>query len=221
MASLFDNVVDRTKVWRGAARIVYAPSGTSFPGKLESVIQPAVPADPDATAYALAAAWSDLGGTNKSGVTVTRSFEGKAGVEVDQLTYDLFEGDPEKWDMEVKTELVHTDTATLAVAWELPASASIGADTTGPDYSVAQVKQDLSAPTSLTERLLAVIQQHPTTNNLRVLVFRKAKIAPESMDTVISSGDGSTVPVTFNLDADTTIDSDEDPFGVVFEETTN
>jgi len=109
MATLFDSVVTQNNVWRGAGRVVYAASGTSFPGALDSIIQPATPADPHGVAYTLGGDWNDLGGTTEDGVTVTREFEGQDGVPVDQLKYQLFEGDPDIWRMRVGMSLLETD----------------------------------------------------------------------------------------------------------------
>jgi len=221
MSDLFDSVVNSDRVWRGASRFLYAASGTSFPGKLESVIQPSSPNDPDATAYALGTSWNDFGGTGTEGIEIVREFEGQAGIEVDQIPYDLFEGDPTKWSMRVSGTLKHTDPATLAIGWELPSTVSIAADDTGPDYKVAQTKVKFSAPTSLTERLLAVVQEHPDNGNLRVFVFRKAKLTPAARALAISASDGSELPIEFDCKADTTIDSDEDPFGALYREDTS
>ncbi len=218
MGTLFDNVVDKSKVWRGAARLLYAPTGTSFPGCLESVIQPKTPADPHAVAYALTSPWVDFGGTTEDGITIAREFTGMDGVPVDQLMYNLFEGDPTNWTMRAGANLLHTDVATLAIAWELPATVAIGADT-GPDYKVAQSKLLFSAPTELTDRLVAAVQQHPDEDNLRVFVFRSAKLSPAAREMVLRKTAGTSLPIEFELEPDTTVDADQDPFGALYEET--
>lgn len=110
MATLFDTVVDSDKVWRGAGRVLIAPSGTSFPGRLEEIIQPKTPQpNSHASAYALGTGWVDIGGTNDDGVAVTRGFEGEEGVVVDQLKAPLFAGDPKTWSMQASMTMLHTD----------------------------------------------------------------------------------------------------------------
>lgn len=219
MGTLFDSVVTESKIWRGAARVLIAPSGTSFPGVLESVIQPKTPATGShAVPYALGNAWTDIGGTSEDGVAITRGFEGEDGVAVDQLKAPLFEGDPRSWTMRVGLSMLETSYDKMAIAWELP-TASVIAAGTGPDYNVAQHKALFSAPDTLTERLLAIVQQKPqSSGELRAFVFRKAKLAPEDSELAVQSGEASGLPVTFNCHADTTIDNDADQFGVMFEE---
>lgn len=219
MTTLFDNVVTSNDVWRGASRFLYAASGTSFPGKLESVIQPSSPNDPDASAYALGSGWTDFGGTTKDGVTINREFEGADGVTVDQLKYQLFAGEPVSWKMMVSATLSQTSQTNLRIAWELPATRSIAADASGPDYKVAQTYLKFSAPDSLTERLLAVVQQHSENSNLRVAAFRKAVLTPESREMIIQSSEASNIPIQFECKADSSVDNDEDPFGGEFVET--
>lgn len=213
MADLFDSVVSKTKIWRGAGRIVYAASGTSFPGRIESIINPST--------FALNASWSDIGGTSEDGVTVTREFEGRDGVMVDQLPYPLFAGDPHNWKMSCGFELLETDIAKLQIAWELPASVALTSGSGPTDYGIAQTKVGLSAPNSLTQRLLAVIQEQPEDADLRVIAFRKAQLTPEATELVMASSDPSGLAITFDCQADSDIDDDSDPFGAVFEETTS
>ncbi len=219
MATLFDTVTDKTKVWRGASRVLIAATGTSFPGLLESVIQPKTP-QPNShkVGYAVTSPWTDIGGTTEDGVTLSREFEAQDGVVVDQLKYALFEGDPKTWKMTAGFTMLHTDYPSLAIAWELPSAATIAANTAGPDYAVAQHRAKFSAPDTLTDRLLAVVQQHPTSESLRVFVFRSAKLAGEASELAVKGSEASGLAVSLNLFADTTVDNDQDPFGEMFEE---
>jgi len=218
MASLFDNVVDSAKVWRGAALVLWADETQSFPGKLESVIQPKTPNDPHATQYAIGSGWNVMGGTTTDGVTITREFEGQEGVEVDQLTTPLFQGDPTGWTMQVSFSLLHTDPSSLKIGWELPAIETIAANTSGPDYKVAQKKAKFSAPSLLTEYRLAVVQQHPSTEKLRCAVFRRARLLPEAKEMSMSKADASAMPMTFSCQPDTAVAQSADIFGALYEE---
>jgi len=205
MATLFDSVVTSGNIWRGAGRFLYADSGTSFPGELESVINPST--------FVLGSGWNDFGGTTEAGITITRTFEGFEGVNVDQLTYRLFKGEPTDWEMSVAAEMLETDPDNLEIFFELPTSA----DHTGT--SVSQKHTAFSAPTTLTERMVAVVQEHSENDNLRVFVFRQAKPTPESMEIMISKDEASAVPVEFELEADTDVADADGPFGMLYRET--
>lgn len=217
-AKLLSNIVAQNNVWRGAARVVYAASSQSFPGKLESIIAPSTPKDPHATPYALADGWSDMGPTTTDGVTVTRGFEGEDGVEVDQSNVALFEGAPSSWDVTLAFTLAHTDPDSLAIAWELPTKRSYAKDESGPDYKVAQTYSKLAAPTALTSRRIAFIQQHPTTSLLRAFVFRDVTLAPGESELILNRANASFMPMNLVANPDTDVSEAEDIFGGIFEE---
>lgn len=202
MATLFDSVVTEGNIWKGATRLLYADDGTSFPGELESVIHP--------TTFVLSAGWNDFGGTTEDGVTITREFEGSDGVDVDQLNYPLFEGDPTRWLMSLSASLLETDPDNLAIVFELPAATDVSGSV------VEQKKMVFNAPTSVTERVVAAVQQNPTNDNLRVFVFRQAQPTPESRELVLSKSEGSAVEITFSLEADSAIADADGPFGVLY-----
>jgi len=204
MATLFDSVVTEGSIWKGAARLLYADDGTSFPGELESVINPST--------YALADGWNDVGGTTEDGVTITREFEGSDGIAVDQLAYPVFEGDPTRWMMSLGSALLETDPDNLAIVFELPAATDVSGS------SVEQKKLVFNAPTTLTERMIAAVQQHPENENLRVFVFRQASPTPEAREMVLSKSEGSAVPITFDCSADPAVADADGPFGALYRE---
>lgn len=205
MATLFDSVVTEGNIWKGAARLLYADAGTSFPGELESVINP--------TTFALQSGWNDFGGTTQEGVTITREFEGSDGVEVDQLAYAIWDGEPDEWSMYLAASLLETDPDNLAIVFELPAA------TDHAGSSVSQKHVAFSAPTSLTTRMIAAVQQHSENENLRVFVFREAKPTPDSRDLLMAKTEGTAVPIQFELEADTAVADADGPFGMLYRET--
>lgn len=206
MATLFDSVVTEGNIWKGAARLLYADDATSFPGEMESVINPET--------YALGEGWNDFGGTTEDGVTITREFEGFDGIGVDQLGYPVFEGDPAEWSMALAASLLETDPDNLAIVFELPAATDVSGS------SVEQKKLVFNAPTTLTERMVAAVQQHSENDNLRVFVFRKAQPTPESREMVLAKSEGTAVPITFDLQADTDVADADGPFGALYRENT-
>jgi len=204
MATPLDSVVSGARIWKGAAPLLYANAGTSFPGEIESVINP--------TTFALGSGWNDFGGTTQDGVTITREFEGSDGIEVDQLAYTIWDGEPDEWSMMLAASLLETDPDNLAIVFELP---------TAVDHSGTSVEQKhvaFSAPTSLTTRMIAAVQQHSENENLRVFVFRDAKPTPDSREMVLAKTEGTAAPVEFELEADTTVADADGPFGMLYRE---
>jgi len=217
-SSYLSSVVESDNVWKGPCRLLWAAAGTSFPGVLESVIQPKTVAGGHLEAYAVSADWNDFGGTSEDGVTITREFEAEDGIPVDQLNYNLFEGDPTNWQMRMAATLLETDYQNLVMGWELPTARTLAVDASGPDYNVAQKRVDFSAPTKLTERLMAAVQQHPETDALRVFVFRKAVLGAEGMEMQLSGGTVTGLAQSWMCKADPDVDQLLGAFGKLFEE---
>lgn len=205
--------VTRTKVYKGSGRLVISDPDTltSFPGALESIMNPASPAT--GTAYALADGWTDLGPTTEDGIIIRREAELDDGIPVDQRNTNLDEGEPEKWTMELETTLLHTDLDNLMYAWEGGTKRTIAAS----GSNVAQHSLDLDAPASFTERMAAVIQEDPSSGKLRCHVFRQA-IPQVSGEMNIQKGEATGLPFTLKLKADETISEGSGQFGKVFEE---
>ncbi len=202
----------RTEIYKGAARIVISNPTilTSFPGRMESVINPAVPIS--GTAYALASGWVDLGPTNTDGITVGRSADLSDGIEVDQRQANLDEGEPDGWEMSMEAVLLHTTLANFNYTW---AAGTQRAHAVGDQ--VAQSSLTLDAPTSFTERMIAAIQQDAKRNQMRVIVFRKAVPQADS-EMVMTKTDPSELPATFTLRTDPSVDTGAGQFGIIYEE---
>jgi len=213
MAQMIDSItVTRTKIFKGASRLMYAPEGTSFPGILEHIMNPAVPAA--GAAYALDSDWTDLGPTTEDGVTIRRSTDLSDGIPVDQRQTNLDEGEPEKWTMELETALLHTDLDTFQIAWEGGNKRTVA----GSGSNVAQHALDLDAPFTFTERLLAVAQEDPKSGGLRIFAFRSAIPQVDGSEVVVQSSEASSLPLKFKLNADTAVSEGDGQFGKIFEE---
>jgi len=208
--------VTRTKIYKGAARLVVSDPDllTSFPGRLESVMNPAEPIT--GTAYALATGWVDLGPTTEDGVTVRREAELSDGIPLDQRTTNLDEGEPEKWAMTAEATLMHTDLETIQKAWEGGTLRSYPEDAA----HVAQHALDMDAPSAFTQRMAAFIQEdpHPDSEKLRVFVFRQTTPAVEGTEMNLQSKEATGLPLTLNLKADTSISEGSGQFGKIYEE---
>jgi len=206
--------ITRSKIYKGACRLVYADPTmyTSFPGRLESVMQPGTPADAGATAYELAHGLYDVESTNEDGVALRRVAELSDGIPIDQRSFALDEGEPEDWDMEAEFTLMNTSLEMLQIAWELGTLTAQAADAT----HVAAHKLSIGAPKSFTERMAFLVQEDPKTTKLRCFAFRIAKPQVDS-ELNIQKTDASGLPLTLKLSADPAI-TDDDPFGCIFEE---
>ena len=211
---LIDNVtVTRNKIYKGAGRLVVSDPDvlTSFPGVLESVINPASPKS--GAAYALADGWTDLGPTTEDGITLQRTISASDGIALDQRKSNLDEGEPEDTTMSLETELLHTDLDTLKIVWQGGNKRTIADAGT----NVAQHSLDFDAPQTFTERMLAVIQEDPKSGKLRVFAFRKA-IPDVDSELVIQSNEATGLPASFMLRTDTTVNEGSGQFGKVYEE---
>lgn len=200
---LVDNItVTRSKIYKGTAYVVYG-NLASFPGELESVINPST--------YALAVGLTALCPTSEDGVTIGRSAEVSDGIAVDQKRTNLDEGEPDGWTMQAGMTLLENDVDTIKIVWQTPDPVAVIGSV------VNQNSLPLGAPTTFTERQLYIIQEDYYNGRMRVFAFRKAVVQPDG-DMNIQSGDASGIPVTFKLRADETLAEHHGPFGFIFEE---
>lgn len=202
---LVDNItVTRNNIFKGACQIaVSTASYTSYPGELESVINPST--------YALAAGLTALGGTSEDGVTLRRSASLSEGIPVDQRQFNLDEGEPESWEMEAEMTLLETHVENLQIAWE---GGDIE-DITGS--SVTQKRLPLAAPDTFTERMLFIIQEDAKTGRLRVGALRETTPMVDGSEMTMQSGEASGVPLKLKIRADEDIAEHRGPFGNIFE----
>jgi len=201
--ALIDSItVTRNKTFKGASYVAYGTLA-SFPGALESVINP--------TTYALVGGLTALCPTSEDGVALTRSADSQDGFAVDQKTTMVDEGEPENWAQEVSFTLLDSTVDVLAVVWEAGTPATIVGS------AVTQKRLSLGSPASYTERQLYIIQEDPVTLRMRVFAFRKAVPQVDS-EMNIQRTDAAGVPVTFKCRADTTQAEHRGPFGYIFEE---
>jgi hypothetical protein len=208
MASLFDNVVSESKVYKGAGRIVWgaktSDGGPAFPEKIEDVI--------NLDTFVLASGWTDLGATTRDGVSVTRSVEMEDGVETDQLAVAILTGTPKKWAGQVGCSMLHTDVASLQLAFESPAASEVGGSE-GTQYKLA-----VGSPTALTERQMCVIQKHSSENRYRMLAFRRLIMASNEIELALQAENASKIPMKWDMNPDLNEEAMENMF-VVYEMT--
>ena len=201
--SLIDNVsVTRNQVYKGSG-VLALGTLTSFPGELETVINP--------TTYALGNGLTIYAPTTEDGVTLNRTAEVSDGIAIDQRKANLDEGEPEGWSMECGVTLLRTDAQALAMAWELGTVESVTGSV------VSQTVTPISAPATFTERELYLIQEDAKTGRLRVFAFRKAVPQPDG-DLNAQSEEASGLPITFRLREDTSVAEADGSFGKIFEE---
>lgn len=190
MSNLFDGVVVEDEVYKGAGRIVYAPSGTAFPTAISDVI--------DTSSYSLTSAWDDLGGTSEDGIRIVRGCDVDEGVKVDQINSSILKGRAINWRGKVSMNLLQSQLEKLQIAHE---GSTIS--TNGDERTIF-----FGTPTVLTEYLLAVIQKHTHSGKHRMFCFRQVTKSGDDSEMAISSKDPSAIPLTFEVGVDTDI-SDE------------
>lgn len=205
--------VTRDSIYKGAGRLLVSDPDvlTSFPGRLESVMNPAAPKT--GTAYELVTGWTDLGPTSDDGVTLRREAELSDGIVLDQRVAALDEGEPERWQMQAEMTLMHTSLANFRIAWEgglLRAFADDGSH-------VAQHSLDLDAPASFTQRMAAFVQEDPKSEKLRMFVFRSSVPQVDS-EIQLRRQEATGLPLTLKLKSDETVSEGSGQFGKIFEE---
>jgi len=194
--------VERNDVWKGASYLVYG-NLASFPGELESVINP--------TTYALAVGLTALAPTSEDGVAIHRVTESEEGIPIDQRNLALDVGEPGETTMEMSTTLLKTTVDTLKIIWGTPDPV----DVTGS--VVTQKRLPLNAPSSWTERQVYVIQEDAKTGRLRVFALRKAVPNVDS-ELNVQRSEATGLPTAFHFRPDTTLADHHGPYGFIFEE---
>jgi len=194
--------IDRNDVWKGSSYLAYG-NLASFPGELESVINP--------TTYALANGLTALAPTNEDGVSISRSTESEDGIPIDQKNYNLDEGDPGDTAMEVGTTLLTSNVDVIKIVWGTPDEVAVSGSL------VNQKRLPLNAPSTYTERQVYVIQEDAKTGRLRVFAFRKTVPNVDS-EMNIQRSEATGLPSAFKLRPDTTLADHHGPYGFIFEE---
>jgi hypothetical protein len=201
---------------QGAGRIIYAPSGSTFPGTIGDILDLAV----GATQYDLKPPWIEIGFT-KTGINITRN-NAEEDFDVDQVSGSIRRR-PTNWEMSVGTQLAEATLETFQLAWELGDITAV----TKTDPQLDERRMGLGAPIAYKERLVAVLFQFPpepsgaapgTAALIRAWVFRRCyRAAQESGMTLQKTGEQVSLPVRWNAQADTTVPIAEQ-FGVMFEQ---
>lgn len=184
-------VNDRSFI-RGAARILIAPITQTKPTKIGDVITLAA----GATQYDAATGWVDLGAT-KTGVQITVN-NAEETFDIDQQLGDIASL-PSSWECSVGTQLAEMTPERLQVAWEGSAVTLDSTPTTGNEQVIG-----FGAPTSYTQRRLAVLFQRPN-GKIRAYLFHKVQRQPqESSITHAKTGEQISIPVRFRVLPDST-----------------
>lgn len=191
---------------QGAGRILVAPGDTAWPDGFEDILLLTA----GATQYDAIDPWTDVGYT-KTGININRN-NAEEDFDVDQVRGSLKKR-PTNWEMSVGTQLAEGTLETFVQAWELPDPVLVTKTT--PQLNERHV--GLSAPTSLTERRVAVVFIFPD-NTLRAHVFRRGVRAPqESGFTYNKTGEQVSLPQRWNCltDPGAPVDSQ---FGEIWEQ---
>jgi hypothetical protein len=190
---------------QGAGRILVAPKTQAFPTELSGLLKLAS----GGTQYDPASGWSDAGFT-KTGINITRN-NAEEEFTVDQIRASIRRR-PTNFEMSVGTQLAESTLETFQLAWELGAID----DDTGTG-TIDERTLGLSAPTVFVERRLAVVFQFED-GIIRAYLFRRAvKASQESGFTLQSTGEQVSLPVRWNMLADTE-QSVNEQFGVIIEQ---
>lgn len=181
--------VDTTKLVRGAARIMYAPIGTSKPTTIDDVI------DAAGATYDPTTGWVDLGAT-RNGISISVN-NTENSFDVDQVSGAVGTA-PDAWTCDVSTELAEVTLDHLVIAWE---GAAVTTDT---GVTPNEKETGFAGATSYTQRRLSVLFQKPD-DKITGYFFHIAVRAPQQATLAFQkSGDAQTIAVQFTILADST-----------------
>lgn len=200
------NLDDEWAFVRGAARLLVAPEGFTFPSTIGDVID----IDPTGgTTYDPASGWSDLGAT-KTGITISINHAEET-FDVDQVIGDI-ESAPVNWECNVSTSLAEMTLEHLNLAWE-------GSDiTTNTTPTPDERQMGYGQPDEYTRRRLAVAFKNRN-DKIRLFIFRRVQLMPvESSVAFNKTGEQISIPVQFKGLADTSIDDVKKRFFMVYEQ---
>jgi hypothetical protein len=185
VASFF--VGDQTKLVRGAARLLIAPSTQAKPTKLSDVI--------DLTTYAAKTGWTDLGFTvNGIQINVNNT---ESAFDVDQVQGPIGAA-PTGWEANVVTQLAETTLDHLIIAWEGAAK------TVDSTVTPNEEETGFAGASSYTERRGAVMFQRPDLTIVGFLFHRWVRAPQQGTLDFQKAGNAQTIPIQFNCLADAT-----------------
>lgn len=191
-------VNDRSFI-RGAARLLIAPVATARPTQISDVINLTEPVEPATTPalYDAQTDWTDLGAT-KTGIQITINNAEEA-FDVDQILGDIA-SQPTSWECSVGTQLAEFTPERMQIAWEGSAVTEDSTPTSGAEQEVG-----FGAPTSYSQRRLAVLFQRPN-GKIRAYLFHRVQRMPqESSITHAKTGEQVSIPVRFRVLQETEI----------------
>jgi hypothetical protein len=187
---------------KGAARLLVADIGQTFPAKLDDIIKTSGSGQYDAQP-----GWEELGAT-KGGVTLSTNHTEET-ITVDQVFGDI-DSAPTAWEASVQTALAEMTLEHLQIVWEGSAITTNVAGERVLGYG---------QPDEYTKRRLAVLYKHPKTDKIRATVVRIAQLQPVESSIVFNrEGDQMTIPVQFKALADTSISDPKQRFFVTIEQ---
>lgn len=192
-------VNDRSFI-RGAARLLVAPTTVARPTEISDVINLTAPTPPATTPalYDAETGWVDLGAT-KTGIQITINNAEEA-FDIDQQLGDIA-SQPTSWECSVGTQLAEFTPERMQIAWEGSAITVDSTPISGDEQEVG-----FGAPTSYTERRLAVLFQRPN-GKIRAYLFHKVQRMPqESSITHAKTGEQVSIPVRFRVLQESSID---------------
>jgi len=203
MSKSFKKIVDKSDIFGGAARFLYADIGLAKPDQLSDVYDPAT--------GVLASGWNDFGATD-GGLSITRGYD-KETWEVDQVLGAIDEFIT-SWKMSLETSLAEASLENLQLAWEGGAIS----DNVVPTPS--ESKLELGAPETVSERMIAFIVDKRKVSGVeyvRAYIFWVAKYDGSDSAHAYNKGEKVLIPVKFTLLADPT-ELAASAFGIVLDQ---
>lgn len=158
--------------------------------------------------------WFELGSTRSGAQVAKNNTEDQ--LDIDQI-YGSILGVPNEHEMTVTTQLAEVTLENIQLAWDLAGSISTDVTTSIPERTLG-----LGAPTSYTQRRLAVLHKKtigPAAGLIRGAIFRSVtRSATNSQLDYQKTGQMQTLPIQFRAYIDPNITDESMRFGAVVEQ---
>ena len=180
---------------QGAGRLMWAGSTITYPNTIADIV--------NISTFDPMAGWYDAGAT-KHGIAISNVIEGEEEFESD-IANTMIDSRPLGWGYSVSTALAQVDLASMQLAWETGAKATLG----GYDL------EGVGEPTEYKRRRLAVLFRKE--NGIRAHVFANAQHSPQESELLFNKkGEQQALAVRFKAFADMSR-ANQETFGTIFD----
>ncbi len=201
-------VLNRDDIFGGAARLLYADTGTAKPTQLSDIM--------DLSTSVLETGWNEIGATD-GGLTITRGYDVEER-EVDQVL-GVVDQLVTAWNVTAEFSIAEVSLENMQIAWNAgPITLNVGP-------AVDERTMGIGSPECISERMIAFIVDKRSdcgaAGFIRAYVFRRAQRDGSDSAHSYNKGEKTLLPTTFKMLADDTESTNNTRFGIVIDQVTS